>query len=310
MADFAADWKGFISKGLCAEDYFYEQVYKAFSENTKNGTLPFFNKDLNMIPRELSTGKIINDENLIALEQVASARGYKSNFWIYGNELNKIQKEVGPLNWKRNASPVLCRTKYFDATHLHEQNLYIAEAGSKKKEQYLYNIESLDERSRKIVTKYYATANKANAVYQAENLKLFSANCRQNPKTNSNFINAKDRINNYRSIDGTDFSAVIDSHFKHCLQSATGNILHDNRESVKEHCYAACNELIKKVEQGTYRPYEAGRKIVRALECGTQFQRISVAKNYNLENAKKAEELKVAEANRNKAYRRSYSIER
>ena len=310
MAAFAEDWKGFVSNGLDAEDFFYDQIYKAFAENTKNETLPFFNKDLNMIPRELSTGKIINDENLIALEQVASARGYKSNFWIYGNELNKIQKEVGPLNWKRNASPVLCQTKYFGATHLNEQNLYIAEAGSKKKEQYLYNLESLDERSQKIVTKYYAMADKANAVYQKENLKVFSANYRQNPKSNENFIRAKERINNYRYIDGKDFSAVIDCHFKHCLQNATGNVLRDNREQIQAACYSVCDELVKQVEQGKYRPHDAGRKIVKVLECGTQFQRLTVAKNYNLENAKKAEELKVAESNRNKAYRRSYDIAR
>nr|WP_180485589.1 hypothetical protein [Treponema socranskii] len=310
MANFAADWKGFVSNGLGVEDFFYEQIYKAFAENTKNETLPFFNKDLNIIPRELSTGKIINDENLIALEQVASARGYKSNFWIYGNELNKIQKEVGPLNWKRNASPVLCQTKYFGATHLNEQNLYIAEAGSKKKEQYLYNLESLDEQSQKIVTKYYAIVDKANTVYQKENLKAFSANCRQNPKSNENFVRAKERINNYRYIDGKDFSSVIDCHFKHCLQSATGNVLHDNREQIQAACYSVCNELVKQVEQGKYRPHDVGRKIVKALECGTQFQRLTVAKNYNLENAKKAEELKVAESNRNKAYRRSYDIAR
>lgn len=310
MTNFASDWKNFDSNGLSADQFFYDQLYKSFAENTKNGTLPFFSREPDSVPRELSTGKIINDENLIALEQVAATRGYKSNVWIYGNELNRIQKETGPLNWKKNASPVLCQTKYFGATHLNEQNLYISEGGSKQKNQYLYNIDSLDERSRKAVLKYYERTQEVNSAYQKENLKSFRSNCLENPGHNENFAKARERVKKYSSIDGIDFSAAVDCHFKHCLQNSIGNGLKDNRETNRNSCYRQCMELVKKVESGEYKPYEAGRKIARALESGTEFQRIAVAKNYNLENAKKIEELKVAEANINRPYRRRSDVER
>lgn len=114
----------------------------------------------------------------------------------------------------------------------------------------------------------------------------------------------------YSSIDGIDFSAAVDCHFKHCLQNSIGNGLKDNREANRNSCYRQCMELVNKVESGEYKPYEAGRKIARALESGTEFQRIAVAKNYNLENAKKIEELKVAEANINRPYRRRSDVER
>lgn len=310
MVDFASDWRGFDSNGLSADQFFYEQLYKAFAENTKNGTLPFFNKELDSVPRELSTGKIINDENLIALEQIASARGYKSNIWIYGNELNRIQKEIGALNWRRNASPVLCQTKYFNATHLNEQNLYISEGGSKQKNQYMYNIDALDERSRTAVIAYYKSTQERNSLYQNENLRAFKSNCISTPGCNENFIKARERVKKFSSIEGIDFSVAIDCHFKHCLQNSTGNKLTDNRGVNKSMCYRQCMELVKLVENRIYKPYEIGQKIARALESGTEFQRISVAKNYNLENAKKIEEMKVAEANISRPYRKSSAIER
>ena len=155
MTDFYADFHGVGANGQTAEQYFYSQIFNAVKENTELGTLPLFNRALNKIPRELSTGKIINNENLIMLEQVASKNGYKSNLWIYGDELNKLQKEVGNLYYKKGTQPALCLTKYFGSTHLNEQDLYIAEGGSGKKEQYLYNLDSLDERSREKVMKYY-----------------------------------------------------------------------------------------------------------------------------------------------------------
>ena len=79
MTDFYSNFSSFEKDGQTAQQYFYKQIYEAFKENTQNNTLPFFNKDLNKIPRELTTGKVIDNENSIALEQIASRYGYKSN---------------------------------------------------------------------------------------------------------------------------------------------------------------------------------------------------------------------------------------
>lgn len=150
MTDFYSDFRGVGAGGLTAEQYFYKQVFDAFKANTENQTLPFFNRDLNKIPRELSTGKIINNENAIALEQVASRHGYKSNLWIYGDELDKLQKAVGNLYCKKGSQPVVCLTKYFGSTHLNEQDLYIAEGGSgKRSSTCTTSTRSTNEASRK-----------------------------------------------------------------------------------------------------------------------------------------------------------------
>lgn len=82
-----------------------------------NGLTPEETKVSN-IPRELSTGKIINDHNVAILEQVANQKGYKSNFWIYGHELNRLQKEIGSLNYKPKTTPVLCSDNNFYVIHL------------------------------------------------------------------------------------------------------------------------------------------------------------------------------------------------
>ena len=188
MTDFFSNFDGFTKNGLSAEQYFYTQIYEAFKSNVENNTLPFFNNDLNKIPRELSTGKIINNENAIALEQIASKYGYKSNLWIYGDELNKLQKEVGDLYYKRGTMPALCLTRYFDSTHLNEQDLYISEGGSGNREQYLYNVDSLTDRSKQKILKYYEQANAVDKVYTSENLKAFHSNIKLNQSGNKNTL--------------------------------------------------------------------------------------------------------------------------
>ena len=142
MEYFQTAWRdgSSLNKGLTSEEFFYNQIYNALEVNVANRTLPFFNTDAKTVPVELSTGKIINDENLIALEQISSKKGYSSNVWIYGDVLNKMQKEGIPLNLRLDAEPVLCLTKYANYTHLNKPELYIAEGGSKAKAQYLYTM--------------------------------------------------------------------------------------------------------------------------------------------------------------------------
>ncbi|MBQ8680339.1 MAG: hypothetical protein IJ530_11340 [Treponema sp.] len=311
MADFYSDFHG--SFGLTAEQYFYKQVFDAFKANTENQTLPFFNKDLDKIPRELSTGKIINNENSIALEMIASKNGYKSNLWIYGDELNSLQKEVGNLYYKKGTQPALCLTKYFGATHLNEQDLNIAEGGSKKREQYLYNLDSLDEKSLQKVLKYYETPNQIDKNYTESNFKAFRQNIAnvRNGGQSDELKNARERANLAGHQGGLDLRMLTQCHYYHNLGNAIGKPnapslgLHDVAE---RKCTEVSKQLIEKVSNGELSPHKAGLMLCTALNAGTEFQRISVAKGYNLENAKKIEELKVAEANRNKPYRRSGGV--
>ena len=305
MTDFYADFHGQL--GLSAEQFFYKQVFDSFKANTENHTLPFFNKDLNKIPRELSTGKIINNENSIALEQIASLKGYKSNLWIYGDELNKIQKEVGDLYYKKGTQPVLCLTKYFNSSHLTEQDLYVSEGGSGRKEQYLYNFDSLDERSQQKLQRFYGLANEIDKNYTKENLKAFSENCVANQIQKSEvFTKARERANDASRQNGMNLSVITNCHYLHNLSNSIGqpDKSHDKTEPVKDFCYETANKFNQKITENGISPQKAGMMLCTALNAGTEFQRISVAKGYNLENAKKVEELKVAQANREKPYRK------
>lgn len=299
--------------GLSAEQFFYKQVFDSFSKNIENQTLPFFNKDLDKIPRELSTGKIINNENSIALEQVASQRGYKSNLWIYGDELEKLQKEVGNLYIKKDTQPVLCLTKYFDSTHSNEQDLYISEGGSGKKEQYLYNLDSLHDKSREKVMKYFEIANEVDKTYTQQNLQAFQKNAKLNAQGQNEALQAaKTRALTQSQQSGLNLASVTQCQYLHNLGNSIGKPewAEAKTQTFKSSCYETCSKLAEKVKSGELKPYQAGKALCTALNAGTEFQRVSVAKNYNLENAKKIEEMKVAEANRQKAYRRSNGIER
>lgn len=314
MTDFYSDFHGVGAHGLTAEQYFYEQVFKSFSANTENHSLPFFNRNLNKIPRELSTGKIINNENSIALEQVASQHGYKSNLWIYGDELNKIQKEVGNLYCKKGTQPALCLTKYFGSTHLNEQDLYVSEGGSGKKEQYLYNLDSLDEKSQQKLLKYYEFANSVDKVYAETNMKAWKSNWAQiqvSPEAKQKLVAARERTIAASNQGGTDLRLVTQCHFQHNLGSAIGkpamSDIHSGQQNpgVQKQCYEVCEKFLGKMQSEKIPPHKAGKMLCTALNAGTEFQRVSVAKGYNLENAKKVEEMKVAEKNRDLGYRRS-----
>lgn len=305
MIEFYSDYNGFTMNGLSAEEYFYMQTFEAFKANVENQSLPFFNNDLNKIPRELSTGKIINNENAIALEQIASLNGYKSNLWIYGDELNKIQKEVGNLYLKKGTMPVLCLTKYFGATHLNEQDLYISEAGTGKKEQYLYNLDSLNEKSREKVMKYFEQANAVDKKYTSENLKAFQINIEANRKgTNENFRKMREKVIQESKHLGLDLTAITNCHYIHQLGNSIGKpeLAEQKNANQKDLCYWLAGEFIKKAAENKILPKKAGMMLCTALNAGTEFQRLSVAKGYNLENAKKIEEMQVAEANRNRGY--------
>ncbi|MCR5252583.1 MAG: hypothetical protein K6C98_02585 [Treponema sp.] len=305
MTDFYSNFSSFEKDGQTAQQYFYKQIYEAFKENTQNNTLPFFNKDLNKIPRELTTGKVINNENSIALEQIASRYGYKSNLWIYGNELNKLQKEVGSLSYKKGTVPALCITKYFGATHLNEQDLYISESGTGNKEQYLYNLDSLTDRSREKVLKYFEMANNVDKSYTEANYKAFQSNIKLNKQgDNKTFEDIKKKVIEASNQNGLNLTVITNCHYFHNLTNSIGmpELAEEKTAKHKELCYQTSKEFCNK--SNNVGAYKAGLMLCTALNAGTEFQRISVAKGYNLENAKRIEEMKVAETNRTRPYQR------
>ncbi len=67
--------------------------------------------------------------------------------------------------WRDGSSLNRGLTKYANATHLNEKELYIAEGGSRSKAQFLYNYESLDERSRKAVDRYFSKVQSVSKEY-------------------------------------------------------------------------------------------------------------------------------------------------
>lgn len=62
-----------FNHNLTSDEYFYNQIFEAVKKNVSAGTLPQFSRKTSSMPVELSTGKIINDENLIALNRLLQA---------------------------------------------------------------------------------------------------------------------------------------------------------------------------------------------------------------------------------------------
>ena len=168
-----------FNHNLTSDEYFYNQIFEAVKKNVSAGTLPQFSRKTSSMPVELSTGKIINDENLIALEQIAASNNYNSSVWIFGDVLEKLRSEGIRLNFKKDAQPALCITKYANATHLFGNELYIAEGGAKTKAQFLYNLDSLDERSQEAVKKHVKTAQENVEAYSNENFSNYISNVKK-----------------------------------------------------------------------------------------------------------------------------------
>ena len=311
MTNFYSDWRNVNSKGYTARDFFFAQVFEAMAENVNNHSLPFFNREPDAIPRELSTGKIINNMNTIALEQVASKKGYKSNLWIYGDELNRLQKEVGDLYYKKNAEPVLCLgINDFNGTHLFSQDFKVSEGGSRKNEQYLYNLDSLDEKSQQKLLKYFENANAHNADYVKHNKEAYVFNNGAGAENKELQREAMRRAMEASQSDGLNFTPVMASHYLHTLGNSLGGFPEKYLGEKERSCYEKCSQLVENVRQGKMSEKDAGRFICKSLFAGTQVQRVVTAKGFNLENAKRNEELRVAESVRETAYRKSNGFSR
>ena len=310
MEYFQTAWRdgSSLNKGLTSEEFFYNQIYKALEVNVANRTLPFFNANAKTIPVELSTGKIINDENLIALEQISAKKGYSSNVWIYGDVLEKMQKEGISLNLRRDAEPVLCLTKYANYTHLNKPELYIAEGGAKTRAQYLYNYDSLDERSKKAVDKYFKNAVEVNQVHAEENLKNYIDNLKKSKtevlprleamknalKTaakNSETVFKKGNPNYNQDVN---FAPVINAQIRHMCQVNTGARLKNTSNPAMENaCYDFFSQIIRDTNQNKGQKWMVGEAVTKAMTAGLEYAKSCTSKDFNLEVRKNREEQSI-----------------
>ncbi len=315
MEFFQTAWRdgSSLNRGLTKEEYFYDQIYRNVEENVRNRTLPFFNKKADSVPVELSTGKIINDENLIALEQASSRKKYTSNVWIYGNVLEKMQHEGISLNLKKGAEPVLCLTKYANATHLNEKELYIAEGGNRSKAQFLYNYETLDERSRKAVDKYFSKVQSVSKEYAGENFSAFIGNVK-NVKSGrvpgleklketlrSASINAsKAYSESFEKGDmgNTDLLPLINAQAKHMCQASTAaRIKSDISENNENTCYSLLEKVFSESKEKGAREWKVGEALTKAMDAGTMYAKSYTSRDFNFEIRKVKEEQNIRTEN-------------
>lgn len=291
-----------FNHGLTKEEYFYDQIFRAVESNVAERTLPFFNDKADSVPIELTTGKIINDENLIALEQIAAKKGYESNIWIYGDTLEKLQHEGISLNFKRDTEPVLCLTKYANATHLKDGELYIAEGGNKSKAQYLYNYDSLDDRSKKAVNKYFSQAKVVGENYTNDNLRNFIENVKRtrteevpqlkNLKKNLKAV-SEDISKSYTRNTGSkiDLTPIMNAQAKHMCQTVTAaKIKSDLNEKNEAACYNVLAKMIADVRETGTPGWKVGENLTKALDAGTLYAKSYTSKDFNLEIRKVKEE--------------------
>lgn len=287
-----------LNHGMTADEYFYDQVYKAVELNVKNQSLPFFNPHASQMPIELSTGKIISDKNLIALEQVASNKGYKSNVWIYGSELEKLRNSGIRINLKRDSVPVLCQTRYADYMHLKEKELYIADGGDKTKNQFLYNFDCLDERTQKSLEKYYDHVKQVDASFTKENFQNYLENVRQARTSNPPELQElKETLRKQNEGGEYNFAPVINAHAKHiCVESTGSNVKNSSNEN-QSACYALFEKIIADTNEKKRPTWKVGEAFTRAMDAGTWYAKSYTSKNFNHENKKIQEETHQKQKN-------------
>lgn len=305
MNFFLGEWKNGASytKGLSVEEFFYEQIFTAIKENVKNKTLPFFNNNIKALPRELISGKLINDENLVALEQIAAKKGYNSSLWIYGADLEKLSREGIKINLKRDAEPALCLTKFKNAEHNSEE-LYISDGGSKGKVQFLYNFDSLDERSQKELQKYYQNTQKIDKAAVEESYSSFKKNIQNEMNTNNkNIKNIQEKILNDRYLQDVDCMSMIQAQYYHMVFNSLGGKMKNTINTEKErNCYSAFSKIFDHIKEGKLSPRVVAENITKKLYQASIYQKTMTSHNASLEHKKLQDEKQQQVLNLHKKY--------
>lgn len=314
MEYFQTAWRdgSSFNKGQTAEEFFYNQIYNAVEANVANRTLPFFNTNANSIPVELSTGKLINDENMIALEQISAQKGYSSNIWIFGDSLEKLQKAGIHLNLKKNSEPVLCMTKYANATHITEDELYISEGGAKTNAQFLYNYDSLDDRSKIAVAKYFKNAVQITQIETKENLNNYIENLHKSrteviprleamKKTLRNVAVSSSAVlrKGIKKInEDINLAPIINAQLRHICQVNTGAaIKNSSNPEMENNCYSSLSSIINKTNENEGIKWIVGEALTKAMDAGSQYAKSCISKDFNREIRKNKEEQSIKTAN-------------
>ena len=288
------------TRGLTSDEFFQKQIYDALKFNCENRTLPFFNENQKALPRELYTGKLINDDNLIALEQVSAQRGYESNLWIFGSDLETLSKQGYKIHFMDNVQPVLCRTKYHNPTHL-ESELYVAEHGTKNKEQFLYNVDALTDDSKKSVEKLINRCKQLDQSASEINYKIFTDNMKKSPSEKQKHIGKiVQGIQQNRYINEIDCASLVEAQYLHNVyNSIGGKAKYSPKESL---CYSSLNKLFNSTNNNVFQELKVAENLTKKLYSASIYQKAMVSRDFNIETNKIQEEQTKKARNINKGF--------
>lgn len=276
---------------MTAEEYFFDQIFSFAKENVEKHSLPFFNTESKQLPVELSTGKIINDTNLIALEQAASLKDYKSNLWIYGSELERLSNMGIPIKLKKGAEPVLCQTHFGNYERIVTDELNIAEGGAKTQNQFLYNYDSLTEESQRALDKLYSNSSQINEAATYANFQNFASNISKlKNELSSDFHSLQKTIQKRVENLSEDFNSAINAHAKHFCFEATGTLSKQASNNNEISCYTGLQNWIENTIQNKIPFWIAGEDFCRAMDAGTWYAKSFISKDFNHANRKQQED--------------------
>lgn len=291
------DWKSGQSHTHCRtpEGFFYDRLWRAFEKNINNQTLPCFNTEQTNLYRELTSGKIISGRNQIALEQDAAAHGYKSNHYVSGHDLARLEKELGiSVVFKKHTNPVLCETSYNNAEFVKSRNTYINENGSKKDWQYMYNFDSLSLNTQKYVQKHLMKNQVLDNDFAKKNAENFRYNLTidKNSSDYQKLENAKKIMNKYSVTPEADFSLLVNAHTKTQIMNMVDNTNRRFDEKEKSDVYKTYKEMVDNIRNNdnAKKPHEMGEVLCAALNAGNNYAATCCAKNFDKSFEKTQEE--------------------
>lgn len=277
------------------EEYFNHQIWKAFEQNVNNQTLPCFNMEQTNPARELTSGKIISGRNQIALEQDMAANSYKSNIYISGHDLARLEKELGiSVVFKKHTMPVLCETFYNNAEFVKNRDTYINENGSTKNYQYMYNFDSLSQNTQKYVQKHLMKNQVLDNDFAKKNAENFRYNLTidKNSSDYQKLENAKKIMNKYSVTPEADFSLLVNAHTRTQIMNMVGNTNRRFDEKEKSDVYKTYKEMVDNIRNNdnAKRPHEMGELLCAALNAGNNYAATFCAKNFDKSFEKTQEE--------------------
>lgn len=294
-------------------EFFFNQIYEDFKYNVENDSLPFFKENVRF-PQELRTGKMISYENIPALEMAAARYKYKSNMWIYGEDLESLDRQGYKITTKGTAKPVLCITKYHNANHLNEKEIYTTEGGSKQKVQFMYNLDSFDEETQHRIIKHLGmNPNSLGEKITRECAKNFHKNGQEALIGTKNpvLVQAQELMKKNAYVNGNYSRVIAETQMKYSLDSYTNGeipFLYKTQDETKNKLYETCRKLIEDADSRKISGVDFGKDISNCLENAIIYSKKLTSDSYDLSKSK-IEEEKLYVAERLKSYGRKNTRE-